>query len=60
MFGDNTIELANKNWREHNTIGDRLSITAQDIAPFRLLFAQHSGHVTLREDMTVRVSKRNI
>ena len=59
MAQDNTIEQANKNWREANTIGERLGITAEDIAPF-LRFSQREGHVTLREDMTVQVARRGI
>lgn len=56
---DTAIGQADKNWREGNTIGNRLNITADDLAPF-LRFSQRSGHVTLTEDLSVRVAKGNL
>ena len=58
-FMNTAMAQADKNWREGNTIANRLNITAEDLAPF-LRFSQRSGHVTLREDMTVQVAKRDI
>ena len=53
------IQTADKNWREANRIGDRLGVTAEDILN-ALPKAPRTGHITLREDMTVQVSKKNL
>lgn len=59
---DKAIEQANKNWREANTIGERLGMTAEGLTNYINAKAVNKswGTASFREDLTVRVASGRI